>query len=137
VSAVQFLVYVHLVIAFALALGSLWLAILAWRDRPKGSLPASFFRGLGHLERLLLLEAVIGVILYLDHFRPRDQLHLLYGAVMLFVVLIDQGLRPGRTLRQSIAQDYGRFNEPVVYAGLTLLLFLLAGRAITTGIWGF
>jgi heme A synthase len=134
---VQIVVDVHLVIAFVLALGSIGLAILAWRDRRAGSLPASFFRGLSHLERLLLLQAVIGVVLYLDGLRPTDPLHLLYGGVMLFVAAIDQGIRPGRGLRDAIAQDYGRFNEPVIYAALCLVLFLAAGRAITTGIWGF
>lgn len=131
------LIDAHLVFGIALAAGSLGMAIMAWTQRRGGQLKEGFFRGLGHLERLLVLQAVVGVILYVTSHRAQDPLHYLYGGVMLFVALIDQGLRPGRPLRESVAADYGRFNEPVVYAILVIVMFIAAARGLMTGLWGF
>jgi hypothetical protein len=133
----QWLADIHLVIGIALAAGALILAVLAWGARRHGSLPERFYRGLSHFERLLLLQAIIGIVLYVTAHRASDPLHYLYGGVMLLGAAVDQGLRPGRTLREAVTQDYGRFNEPVVYAVLCFVLFLAAGRGVMTGLWGF
>jgi hypothetical protein len=134
---VQVLTWIHLVFGFALALGALGLAILAWGRRRAGSLPAAYFRGASHWERLLVLQAAIGVVLYLTHHRAQDPLHYIYGGILLLGALVEQGLRPERTLREAWAADYGRFNEPVVYAVLMGILFLAAGRGIMTGLLGY
>jgi hypothetical protein len=133
----QWLADAHLGFGIILALAALAMAIRAWTDRRAGALSPGFFRGLSHYERLLVLQALLGVVLYLTRHRAADPLHYLYGGVMLVVAAIDQAVRPGRSLREALAQDYGRFNEPVVYAILTLILFIAAGRGIMTGIWGF
>ncbi|MDA8197982.1 MAG: hypothetical protein M0Z54_00945 [Thermaerobacter sp.] len=133
----QWLVYVHLVFAIALMAGALWLSIVTFRARPTGAVPGSVWKGLTHVDRLIGLQAVVGVILYFTVAHAKDPLHYLYGAVLLLAVLVEQALRPGRGLREVMTRDYGRFNEPMVYAILTFVMFLLAARGFTTGLWGF
>ena len=133
----QWLVYVHLGFAIALMAGTLWLSIVTFRARPTGAVPGSVWKGLTHVDRLIGLQAVVGVILYFTVAHAKDPLHYLYGAVLLLAVLVEQALRPGRGLREVMTRDYGRFNEPMVYAILTFVMFLLAARGFTTGLWGF
>ncbi len=133
----QWLVYVHLVFAIALMAGTLGLSIATFRARPSGAVPASVWTGLTHVDRLIGLQAVAGVVLYFTVGHAKDPLHYLYGAILLLAVLVEQALRPGRGLRDAMARDYGRFNEPLVYAILIFVMFLLAARGFTTGLWGF
>lgn len=133
----QWLVYVHLVFAIALMAGTLWLSIVTFRARPTGAVPGPVWKGLTHVDRLIGLQAVVGVILYFTVGHAKDPLHYLYGAILLLAVLVEQALRPGRGLRDVMTRDYGRFNEPMVYAILIFVMFLLAARGFTTGLWGF
>ncbi len=133
----QWLVYVHLGFAIALMAGTLWLSIVTFRARPTGAVPGSVWKGLTHVDRLIGLQAVVGVILYFTVGHAKDPLHYLYGAILLLAVLVEQALRPGRGLRDVMTRDYGRFNEPLVYAILIFVMFLLAARGFTTGLWGF
>lgn len=133
----QWLVYVHLVFAIALMAGTLGLSIITFRARPTGAVPASVWKGLTHVDRLIGLQAVVGVVLYFAVGHAKDPLHYLYGAVLLLAVLVEQALRPGRGLREVMTRDYGRFNEPLVYAILVFVMFLLSARGFTTGLWGF
>ncbi len=135
--SVQWLLYVHLVLAIALMGGTLTLSIMTFRARPSGAVPASVWTGLTHVDRLVGLQAVVGVVLYFTVGHAKDPLHYLYGAILLLAVVAEQAMRPGRGLRDVLTQDYGRFNEPLVYAILTLVMFLLAARGFTTGLWGF
>lgn len=130
------LVDVHLVVAIILAIGSLGMTFMAFRARRQGSLEARFWKGLTHLERLIVAQALIGIILYISGARSIDPLHYLYGGLLLLLIALERGLRPGRGFRENITRDYGRFNEPVVFGWIMLVMFLLVGRAITTGVWG-
>lgn len=132
----QVLIYAHLGISIILLAGSLAMAIMALKAKAQGVLPQAFWRGTDHVERLLVVEAILGVTLYIVH-PAHDPLHYLYGAVALLLVAVERGLRPGRSLRETVARDYGRFNEPVVFAVLMFIIFALLGRAFTTGLWGF
>ncbi|MGC8486691.1 MAG: hypothetical protein ACP5QO_00515 [Clostridia bacterium] len=132
----QWLVDIHLGIAIVLLAASLALAVDALRSRRLGSLPDRFWKGVGHLERGIVLQAAIGVTLFLTtRHAGLTWTHYLYGGVALAVILIERGLRPGRGLRETLTADYGRFNEPVVLAILMFFLFGIFGRAFTTGVW--
>ena len=133
----QWLVDVHLVFAIALMAGTLGLSIMTFRARAAGAVPTSVWKGLTHVDRLIGLEAVVGVLLYFTVGHAKDPLHYLYGAILLLAVAVEQALRPGRGLRDVMTRDYGRFNEPLVYAILVFVMFLLAARGFTTGLWGF
>lgn len=130
------LVDVHLGVAIILAIGSLGMTIMAFRSKRQGALATGFWKGLTHVERLIVVQALIGIILYITGARSLDPLHYLYGGLLLLAVAVEQGLRPGRGFRENITRDYGRFNEPVVFGWVMLVMFLLIGRAITTGVWG-
>jgi hypothetical protein len=133
----QWLDYVHLVFAIALMASTLGLSVMTFRARAAGSVPASVWTGLTHVDRLVALQAAVGVVLYFTVGHAKDPLHYLYGAILLLAVGAEQGMRPGRGLRDTLERDYGRFNEPIVYAIITLVMFLLSARAFTTGLWGF
>ena len=133
----QWMVYVHLVFAIALMAGTLGLSIVTFRARATGAVPASVWKGLTRVDQLIGLQAAVGVLLYFTVGHAKDPLHYLYGAVLLLAVAVEQALRPGRGLREVMTRDYGRFNEPLTYTILTFVMFLLAARGFTTGLWGF
>jgi len=134
---VQWLVDIHLALAILLMAGGLGLAVDALRRRREGTLPDSFWRGATHLERAVVLQALIGVSLYIFTHNHPTWTHYLYGAVALVVILVERGLRPGRALRETLTEDYGRFNEPVVMAVLYFFLFGVFARGFMTGLWNF
>ncbi|MCL8206569.1 MAG: hypothetical protein K6V97_00630 [Actinomycetia bacterium] len=127
---------IHLVTAILLLAGALVLGVLALLDRPRGHLSDRFWRGAAHFERLMLFQAVLGVALYLTGARAASLLHYVYGGVVLVVLALGRGLRPGAGLRSTLEADYGRFNEPVILAVLWFFTFGLLARATMTGLWG-
>lgn len=128
---------VHLVAAFILLAGAFAMGVLALLDRRGGRVSARFWRGTAHFERLMLLQAVLGVVLYVSGSRAGTLLHYVYGGVVLVVLALGRSLRPGAALRATLEADYGRFNEPVVFAVLWFFTFGLLARATMTGLWGF
>jgi len=128
---------VHLVVAFILLAGAFAMGVLALVDRREGRLSARSWRGATHFERLVLLQAVLGVVLYVGGSRAGTILHYVYGGVVLVVLALGRGLRPGAALRGTLEADYGRFNEPVVFAVLWFFTFGLLARATMTGLFGF
>lgn len=133
----QWLLYVHLAFAIALMAATLGLSIMTFRVRASGAVPSAVWTGLTHVDRLIALEAAIGVVLYFTVGHAKDPLHYLYGALLLLAVGAEQAMRPGRGLRDTLEHDYPRFNEPMVYSILIFVMFLFAARAFTTGLWGF
>ena len=132
----QWLIDVHLAIAVLLLLATLALAVDALGARRRGVLPARFWKGVGHLERGIGLQAAMGVVLYLTtRHEGLTWTHYLYGGVALAVIAVERGFRPGRGLRETLTADYGRFNEPLVLAVVMFFLAGVFGRAIMTGLW--
>ncbi len=127
----------HVILAFILFFLALGLSVAALRTRKQKSLNPAFWRWQAAAQIGVLLLAVSGASLYLVHLRPRDSLHVLYGVLALLTIGVERGLMPGRSLRIVMENDYGKFHEVWVYFDLNVFLFLMLGRGITTGLFGF
>ncbi len=133
----QVVLALHVTAAFSGFAVSLGLVIAAYRSRRTGTLSARFWRWQAVIQIVTLALGVLGASLYAMGGRPKVAWHLLYGAIALLTILIQWGLRPHQTLRGILAADYGRFNEVWVFFGLNLFLWIMYGRGLTTGLWGF
>ncbi|MDA8195554.1 MAG: hypothetical protein M0Z53_16400 [Thermaerobacter sp.] len=136
---IPILIDTHLGLAFALAVLSLWLTWNAYQRRklPEHDVTPGYWKIQNVFQAGVLLQAALGIMLVIEHVTPKDRLHFIYGGVLLLIVLIQRAMRPGHPVRATITQDYRRFNEAWVLASLNFASFLMIGRAITTGIWGF
>lgn len=131
------MILVHLIIAIIIIGLGLLLGIWGIRQRRISALSGKFWQLQGILQIAILIQAVTGVILYLGGERPKDPLHLMYGGIALLAIGFERGAMPGRAIRETIETDYGRFNEGWIFGVSNLLIFAVAGRALTTAIWGF
>lgn len=117
------MVTLHVLIARSIVLYffliGLWGLFLAVRHRPL----SPSYRGAAYLGvALAVIQALVGVILLVLGYRPRDYIHFLYGASAILVLPLVQTYLSGR-----------KVSVPLVY-GLTFLFMMgLAIRAITTG----
>lgn len=128
----------HLGLAFALWVGSGAMAGVWWSRRRKNSAtPVKVWQFQGILQVAVLVQAALGLALWESGPRPQDPLHFLYGVVLALIVLAERSLLPRGRLRVALEMDWGRFSEVWVFFALNVLSWLLVGRAITTGIWGF
>ncbi len=128
---------IHFAVGIIIIGLGLMLGIWALRERRAPALSRKFWQIQGILQIAILLQSVTGIILYLEGNRPKDPLHLMYGAIALLAIGFERGAMPGQGIRQTIESDYGRFNEGWVFGVANLLIFAVAGRALTTAIWGF
>ena len=116
------LVHSRLQIAFMLfmiAIG-IWGCTLFFTNRP---ISGDFWGALAIGQGLVVVEALIGVIMYIDGMRPtRDLFHILYGLVAVIAI-------PG-----TFAFTRGRDNrfEALIYGLLGFFLMGIALRAKTT-----
>ncbi|MCL6563066.1 MAG: hypothetical protein K6U87_08670 [Firmicutes bacterium] len=128
----------HLGLAFALWVGSGAMAGAWWFGVKKNSrTPVKVWQFQGILQVAVLIQAALGVALWETGPHPQDRLHFLYGVVLALIVLVERSLLPQGRLRAVLEMDWGRFSERWTFFSLNLLSWLLVGRAITTGIWGF
>lgn len=72
---------------------------------------------------------------YLLGRRPSDPLHLLYGALAILAILLLGAFGPGRDPRELLAG--WEVNPKWILFGLNLFLWLMYGRGLTTGFFGF
>jgi hypothetical protein len=108
------------------------------RGRRRQPLEGAFFRRLRWVQLAMLVQPASGVALWALGLRPRDPVHLVYGAVLVAILLLQRGLAPGRPFRQAVEADWGRrLNEGYVYAGLSAFACLMVLRAISTALFGF
>jgi hypothetical protein len=76
-----------------------------------------------------------GVTLYLSGKRPQDPLHLLYGALALFAIILLAGFGPDRDPR-DLLQGW-KVNPQWILFGVNVFLWAMYGRGLTTGFFGF
>lgn len=129
----------HVAVGFLLLAASGGLAVWAFRSHRMRRAPLTrrFWQLQDAMQAGVLLQAILGIMLVTQHVHAKDPLHYLYGGVVILLAGLERGLLPGRALREVLQRDYGRFNEPLVFSATNFLVFLLLGRALTTGLWGF
>ena len=118
------MIFVHQRLAVAvilyLALAALWGLVLAARRRPMS--PA--YRGvLAIAEGVLLVQLLVGLVVYATAPHPRTTLHFLYGALSVLII-------PGASF---FAQGRREARHPLIFGIAALFLVGLAIRATTTG----
>lgn len=116
------LIHARLAIAVAiyLAIAGLWGIALAWRHRPMS--PA--LRGtLVIAEGVMIVQVLIGVLLYLTGARPGSDLHLLYGFLSIIVL----------PLAAIFAQRRSENAYPLILGLAAVFLAGIAIRAMSTG----
>ena len=74
-------------------------------------------------EVLFILQGVVGVLMFASGRRPHDNLHWLYGVLLVIILPIAASYTSGRDSRR----------EPLVYGIAGLFMAGLAIRALTTG----
>jgi heme A synthase len=99
---------------------TIWSAFLYWRKQaPSGSFRATLVL----TEGLFIVQGLVGIAMYFGGARPHDQLHWLYGPLLVIVLPIAASYLSGRESRR----------EPLVYGLAALFMFGLAIRAYMTG----
>jgi hypothetical protein len=106
------------VVLYFVAIG-LWGLFLAIR---RAALPPSFAGALAIAVILGVVQALIGLVLFVTGGRPRDDLHYLYGLSVIVALPLVQ---------QFVAQR--KVSRPLLYGLAALFTMGLALRAITTG----
>ena len=74
-------------------------------------------------EGLFIVQGLVGVLMFANGKRPHDNLHWLYGVLLVIVLPIAMSYVSGRDARR----------EPLVYGIAGLFMAGLAIRALTTG----
>ena len=98
----------------------IWGLITYFRKMPAGG---SFRATLVLTEALFVMQGLVGVLMFASGRRPHDNLHWLYGVLLVIVLPIAMSYVSGRDPRR----------EPLVYGIACLFMAGLAVRALTTG----
>jgi heme A synthase len=116
---------VHDRISIAIVLYTFILALWGlWRSYRKQGVDGSVFGALVICEILILVQALLGVILWISALRPeRGFMHVLYGVVTAITIPATYAFTRGRDTRREMLE----------YGLVLIALVALAGRAILTG----
>ena len=124
--------------------GFVWsggLAVAAWRSRSANVLSGRWWRAQVVVQVNTLILAACGVALWLEGGRPRDPLHILYGALALLTILFQRALGPDGTLLDAVwakpPEDVPDRRLVWMAFGLNAFLWAMYGRGLTTGFFGF
>ncbi len=98
----------------------IWGLVTYFRKLPSGG---SFRATLILTEALFILQGLVGVLMFASGRRPHDNLHWLYGVLLVIVLPIATSYVSGRDPRR----------EPLVYGIAGLFMVGLTIRALTTG----
>jgi len=97
-----------------------WGLVTYFRKQPSSG---SFRATLVLTEALFIVQGVVGVLMFANGRRPHDNLHWLYGVLLVIVLPIAMSYVSGRDPRR----------EPLVYGVAALFMAGLTVRAFTTG----
>ena len=98
----------------------LWGLVTYFRKQPSSG---SFRATLVLTEALFIVQGLVGVLTFANGRRPHDNLHWLYGVLLVIVLPIAMSYVSGRDPRR----------EPLVYGIAALFMAGLTIRAFTTG----
>jgi hypothetical protein len=119
------LLFIHQRVAYSLLL----LALIAgiWgivRYAMRRGVDGNYWSVLGASELLVIVQGVLGILLWLRGLRPAEGIHLMYGAVGALVLPVYYGISHGEDDRRS-ALRYGCLC--LLVAGVTLRAISTAG----------
>jgi len=97
-----------------------WGLVTYFRKQPSSG---SFRATLVLTEALFIIQGLVGVLMFANGRRPHDNLHWLYGVLLVIVLPIAMSYVSGRDPRR----------EPLVYGIAALFMAGLTIRAFTTG----
>lgn len=97
-----------------------WGLLTYFRKQPSSG---SFRATLVLTEALFVIQGLLGVLMFANGRRPHDELHWLYGVLLVIVLPISMSYVSGRDPRR----------EPLVYGIAGLFMAGLTIRALTTG----
>ena len=117
------LIGIHAGIATAVVFYMLILGIWGLVAATRNGVTPSYRGSLAVAEGLTLVQAVIGVALVIEGYRPGDPLHFLYGIIVPLIIPFAYGLVHTRPSRR----------QAFYYGIATLFIVGLAIRAIVTG----
>src|SRR6202165_3635075 len=98
----------------------LWGLVTYFRKQPSSG---SFRATLVLTEALFIIQGLVGVLMFANGRRPHDNLHWLYGVLLVIVLPIAMSYVSGRAARR----------DPLVYGIAGLFMAGLSIRAFTTG----
>jgi mannitol-specific phosphotransferase system IIBC component len=102
------------------AIIGVWVFVTYFRKLPSSG---SFRATLVLTEALFIVQGLVGVLMFANGRRPHDNLHWLYGVLLVIVLPIATSYVSGREPRR----------EPLVYGILGLFMAGLTIRAFSTG----
>ena len=132
---ITLLLWIHVAAALSGFVLSGAIAYFVLRRVKQETFSRSFWRWQRAAQWITVVLGASGVGLYLSGQRPRDPLHLLYGALALFTIMLLGGFGPDRDPR-DLLQGW-KVNPQWILFGLDVFLWSMYGRSLTTGFFGF
>ncbi|MCY0879906.1 MAG: hypothetical protein OWU84_13330 [Firmicutes bacterium] len=111
------------------------LSIIVLRIPAFESLPRAFWRWERLAQWITVVLALAGVTLYLTGHRPKDPLHLLYGALALLAIILLGAFGPDRDPKDILGG--WQVNPKWILFALNVFLWAMLGRGLSTGFFGF
>lgn len=111
------------------------ISYIVLRHVHQGEFSRAFWRWQRAAQWITVALGASGAALYLSGQRPQDPLHILYGALALFAIILLGGFGPDRDPRELL-QGW-KVNPQWILFGVNVFLWAMYGRGLTTGFFGF
>lgn len=131
ITVVRFIFWVHVSMAVSGFVLSGVLAVWILRQADITHLSRNFWIWQRTVQWMTVVLGLAGTSLYLMGNRPKDPLHILYGALALLATLLLAGFGPDRDPRELLSG--WSVNPKWILFGLEVFLWAMYGRGLTTG----
>lgn len=129
------LLWIHVAAALVGFVLSGIISVVVLRNVKTATFSKGFWQGQRASQWITVLLGASGGALYLAGKRPRDPLHLLYGALALLAIVLLGAFGPDKDPRDFL-QGW-KVNPQWILFGLDVFLWAMYGRGLTTGFFGF
>lgn len=130
----QLLLDLHVAAAIAGFVLSGVIAVGVLRRPAVQDLGPGFWRWQRITQWTTVVLGAAGTALYLTGHRPKDPLHLLYGALALLATILLGAFGPGKDPQELMAG--WKVNPRWILFGLNVFLWAMYGRGLSTGFFG-